>query len=310
MSAHLDARRYHDGIHRILLHEWDPIGVADAPVAQDETTAIFTRSTECSSGTSQASAGRSSLVGRDEARRPASRRQPLAPEAVDEREACAARSRSAPTMQRGVTMLSEPGGRSGRRAGPVGDVHLEPAVDPHVVPTPEVKDGVGQDGIPKSVEYAVAGQGEHRDQQIVGAPGQQVDLQRFERAVDQEPPVRDSQRLAESGQRETARQAREPRPERRGSHPRSAPSAPRPRGDSAADADQNGGEERGHSERRHDGHDSCRCHADSAPFPFGRTRREPVISAPIIARAKAARGSSPISLEEKRETDWVAPCGC
>lgn len=38
MSAHLDrARRYHEAIRDILLHEWDPIGVADySPDADDE----------------------------------------------------------------------------------------------------------------------------------------------------------------------------------------------------------------------------------------------------------------------------------
>jgi len=37
MSEHLDrARRYHYGIRRILLREWDPIGVADVAEAQDE----------------------------------------------------------------------------------------------------------------------------------------------------------------------------------------------------------------------------------------------------------------------------------
>ncbi len=30
------AKRYHDAICRILLHEWDPIGVADIPEAQNE----------------------------------------------------------------------------------------------------------------------------------------------------------------------------------------------------------------------------------------------------------------------------------
>jgi hypothetical protein len=30
------AKTYHDAIHRILLYEWDPIGVADAPEAHDE----------------------------------------------------------------------------------------------------------------------------------------------------------------------------------------------------------------------------------------------------------------------------------
>lgn len=30
------AKRYHDAIHRVLLQEWDPIGVADVPQAQDE----------------------------------------------------------------------------------------------------------------------------------------------------------------------------------------------------------------------------------------------------------------------------------
>ena len=37
MSDHVDrARRYHDGIRRILLNDWDPIGVADIAEAQDE----------------------------------------------------------------------------------------------------------------------------------------------------------------------------------------------------------------------------------------------------------------------------------
>lgn len=37
MSKHLDrARRYHEGIRRILLRDWDPIGVADVAEAQDE----------------------------------------------------------------------------------------------------------------------------------------------------------------------------------------------------------------------------------------------------------------------------------
>jgi len=37
MSEHLDrARRYHESIRRILLHDWDPIGVADVAEAQDE----------------------------------------------------------------------------------------------------------------------------------------------------------------------------------------------------------------------------------------------------------------------------------
>ena len=37
VSEHLDrARRYHAGIHRILLRDWDPIGVADIVEAQDE----------------------------------------------------------------------------------------------------------------------------------------------------------------------------------------------------------------------------------------------------------------------------------
>ena len=30
------AKRYHDAIRTILLKEWDPIGVADIPEAQDE----------------------------------------------------------------------------------------------------------------------------------------------------------------------------------------------------------------------------------------------------------------------------------
>lgn len=37
MSKHLDrARRYHEAIRRILLLEWDPIGIVDQPDAQDE----------------------------------------------------------------------------------------------------------------------------------------------------------------------------------------------------------------------------------------------------------------------------------
>ena len=37
MSERLDlARRYHEAIRGILLHEWDPIGIADDPAAQDE----------------------------------------------------------------------------------------------------------------------------------------------------------------------------------------------------------------------------------------------------------------------------------
>jgi hypothetical protein len=37
MSEHLDrARCYHEAIRRVLLHEWDPIGVRDAPGAADE----------------------------------------------------------------------------------------------------------------------------------------------------------------------------------------------------------------------------------------------------------------------------------
>jgi hypothetical protein len=30
------ARRYHEEIRRILLHDWDPIGISDVPEAQDE----------------------------------------------------------------------------------------------------------------------------------------------------------------------------------------------------------------------------------------------------------------------------------
>ena len=30
------AQRYHDAIHTVLLKEWDPIGVANVPEAQDE----------------------------------------------------------------------------------------------------------------------------------------------------------------------------------------------------------------------------------------------------------------------------------
>lgn len=37
MSERLDrARRYHEAIHDVLLHGWDPIGVSDEPNAQDE----------------------------------------------------------------------------------------------------------------------------------------------------------------------------------------------------------------------------------------------------------------------------------
>lgn len=37
MSEYLDrAKRYHEVIRRVLLHEWDPIGIADQPEAQDE----------------------------------------------------------------------------------------------------------------------------------------------------------------------------------------------------------------------------------------------------------------------------------
>jgi hypothetical protein len=37
MSERLDrARRYHEAIRNVLLREWDPIGVADEPNAQDE----------------------------------------------------------------------------------------------------------------------------------------------------------------------------------------------------------------------------------------------------------------------------------
>ena len=30
------ARHYHEEIRKVLLHEWDPIGVAEVPAAQDE----------------------------------------------------------------------------------------------------------------------------------------------------------------------------------------------------------------------------------------------------------------------------------
>lgn len=37
MSEHLQqAKQYHQAIHDILLHEWDPIGVAEEPAATDE----------------------------------------------------------------------------------------------------------------------------------------------------------------------------------------------------------------------------------------------------------------------------------
>ena len=37
MSVHLNkAKSFHDAIHKILIEEWDPIGVGDIPEAQDE----------------------------------------------------------------------------------------------------------------------------------------------------------------------------------------------------------------------------------------------------------------------------------
>jgi len=37
MSESLDrAKRYHEAIRGILLHEWDPIGIAEEPAARDE----------------------------------------------------------------------------------------------------------------------------------------------------------------------------------------------------------------------------------------------------------------------------------
>jgi hypothetical protein len=37
MSEFLDrAKQYHEAIHRILLHDWDPIGVSDVREAKDE----------------------------------------------------------------------------------------------------------------------------------------------------------------------------------------------------------------------------------------------------------------------------------
>jgi len=36
MSSQPNRNRYQDAIRGILLHEWDPIGVADIPEAQDE----------------------------------------------------------------------------------------------------------------------------------------------------------------------------------------------------------------------------------------------------------------------------------
>jgi hypothetical protein len=37
MSEHLErAKRYHEAIRGLLLREWDPIGIADEPDAQDE----------------------------------------------------------------------------------------------------------------------------------------------------------------------------------------------------------------------------------------------------------------------------------
>ena len=44
MSEHLDrARRYHAGIRQILLHDWDPVGVADVLQAQDEYDSYIAR---------------------------------------------------------------------------------------------------------------------------------------------------------------------------------------------------------------------------------------------------------------------------
>jgi hypothetical protein len=37
MSDYLErARTYHEAIHSVLIHEWDPIGVSDIPTALDE----------------------------------------------------------------------------------------------------------------------------------------------------------------------------------------------------------------------------------------------------------------------------------
>jgi hypothetical protein len=38
-----EARKYHEAIHSILLREWDPIGVYDAPEAQDEYDAYVSQ---------------------------------------------------------------------------------------------------------------------------------------------------------------------------------------------------------------------------------------------------------------------------
>ena len=35
-NARERAKRYHKAVHRVLLHEWDPLGVADVPEAHDE----------------------------------------------------------------------------------------------------------------------------------------------------------------------------------------------------------------------------------------------------------------------------------
>src|SRR5262249_4467248 len=41
---HLDrARGYHEAIHRVLLHEWDPIGVANVPEAHHEYDAYISQ---------------------------------------------------------------------------------------------------------------------------------------------------------------------------------------------------------------------------------------------------------------------------
>lgn len=36
MNARERAKRYHDAVGEILLHEWDPLGVVDIPEADDE----------------------------------------------------------------------------------------------------------------------------------------------------------------------------------------------------------------------------------------------------------------------------------
>lgn len=80
------------------------------------------------------------------------------------------------------------------------DMLLEPAMDPHVVPAPEVEHRMGQDGIAEAVNEVKSRQGERPDQQMVGTTGQQVDLESFPGALEQEALVGNAQALAQRRQ--------------------------------------------------------------------------------------------------------------